>query len=112
MGHYRAAHAATRQAGDRREWTFREILDAIFYVLRGGIPWRMLPPCLPPWQTVYGWFAAWRDDGLFETINHALVMLIACASDGRRARARRSSTASRSRPRRPAARAAMMPARR
>src|SRR6185295_8156758 len=55
-------------------WTFREILDAIFYVLRGGIPWRLMPTDLPPWPTVYGRFAAWRDNGLFETINHALVM--------------------------------------
>src|SRR4051812_42550049 len=55
-------------------WTFREILDAIFYVLRGGIPWRLMPSDLPPWPTVYGRFAARRDSGLFETINHALVM--------------------------------------
>jgi len=32
----------------------RVIIDAIFYVLRGGIPWRMLPACFPPRQTVYG----------------------------------------------------------
>ena len=41
-------------------WPTREIVNAIFYVLRGGIAWRMLPPCFPPRQTVYGWFAAWR----------------------------------------------------
>ena len=28
----------------------------------------------PPWGTIYRWFAAWRDDGCFERINHALVM--------------------------------------
>src|SRR6185312_14830402 len=39
-----------------------------------GIPWRLMPTDLPPWPTVYRWFAAWRDSGLFETINHALVM--------------------------------------
>lgn len=55
-------------------WPLREIVDAIFYVLRGGIPWRMLPPCFPPRQTVYGWFARWRDRGVFEAINHRLVM--------------------------------------
>src|SRR6476646_7567580 len=60
--------------GRRRDWTFREIINGIFYVLRGGIPWRLMPTDLPPWPTVYRWFAAWRDDGLFETINHALVM--------------------------------------
>ena len=56
------------------DWTFREIIDGIFYILRGGIPWRLMPTDLPPWPTVYRWFAAWRDSGLFETINHALVM--------------------------------------
>ena len=60
--------------GRPRDWTWREIVNAIFYVLRGGIAWRLLPNDFPPWQTVYRWFAAWRDGGLFEKINHALVM--------------------------------------
>jgi len=55
-------------------WPRREIVNAIFYVLRGGVPWRMLPDCFPPRQTVYGWFAIWRDRGVFETLNHLLVM--------------------------------------
>jgi transposase len=63
------------RTGRPRERSWREILDAIFYVLRGGTPWRMLPQSFPPRQTVYRWFAAWRDSGLFETINHHLVML-------------------------------------
>ncbi len=60
--------------GRPRDWTLREIVNAIFYVLRGGIAWRLLPRDFPPWQTVYQWFAVWRDNGLFETINHALIM--------------------------------------
>src|SRR5580765_3555849 len=60
--------------GRPRDWTFRELINGVFYVLRGGIPWRLMPSDLPPWPTVYRWFAAWRDNGLFETINHALVM--------------------------------------
>jgi putative transposase len=56
-------------------WPMREILNAIFYVLRGGIGWRMLPTDLPPKSTVYGWFSAFRDAGVFEAINHALVAL-------------------------------------
>lgn len=43
--------------------------------LRGGVPWRMLPPCFPPRQTVYGWFAAFRDAGVWEAVSHHLVML-------------------------------------
>ncbi|MFM9846996.1 MAG: IS5 family transposase [Hyphomicrobiaceae bacterium] len=61
--------------GRLRKWSWREILNAIFYVLRGGIAWRLLPSDFPPWQTVYRWFAAWRDSGVFEKINHALVMI-------------------------------------
>ena len=55
-------------------WPLREIVNAIFYVLRSGCPWRQMPSDLPPWETVYRWFGAWRDDCLFERINHALVM--------------------------------------
>ena len=56
-------------------WPRREVVNAIFYVLRSGVPWRMLPPCFPPRQTVCGWFAAWRDAGTWQQINHHLVML-------------------------------------
>lgn len=55
-------------------WTMREILNAIFYVLRGGIAWRLIPKDLPPCSTTYGYFSRWRDDGLFGRINHHLVM--------------------------------------
>ena len=36
--------------------------------------WRLLTSDFPPWSTVYRRFAAWRDDGVFERINHVLVM--------------------------------------
>lgn len=64
-----------RTTGRRRQWPMREIVNAIFYVLRGGIAWRLLPKDFPPWQTVYRWFARFRDECLFERINHALVAL-------------------------------------
>ena len=60
--------------GRPRAWPMREIINGIFYVMRAGCPWRLLPNDLPPWGTIYRWFAAWRDDGRFERINHALVM--------------------------------------
>ena len=63
-----------RSTGRRRAWPLREIVNAIFYVLRGGIAWRLLPKDLPPWQTVYRWFARLRDEAVFERMNHALVM--------------------------------------
>jgi transposase len=60
--------------GRPREWPMREIVNSIFYVMRAGCPWRLLPNDFPPWGTIYRWFAAWRDDGRFERINHTLVM--------------------------------------
>jgi putative transposase len=50
----------------------REILNAIFYVLKSGCPWRLLPREFPPWRSVYHWFRAWRIDGTFERLNAAL----------------------------------------
>src|SRR3954471_16914374 len=46
--------------GRPREWPLREVMNAIFYVLRGGVAWRLLPTDLPPRTTVYRWFSAWR----------------------------------------------------
>jgi putative transposase len=39
------------------------IADAVFYLLRSGCAWRMLPQEYPPWQTVYYHFRKWRLDG-------------------------------------------------
>jgi transposase len=50
----------------------RVVLDAIFYVLKGGIPWRLLPKNFPPWQTVYDVFRAWSRDGTWAALNDAL----------------------------------------
>jgi putative transposase len=47
----------------------REILNAIFYSLKSGCPWRLLPRDFPPWKTVYHWFRKWRIDGNFERLN-------------------------------------------
>ena len=64
-----------RPTGRPRAWPMREVLNAIFYVLRTGCPWRMLPDNFPPPQTVYGWFARLRDERVFERLNRHLVML-------------------------------------
>ena len=60
--------------GRPRSWPMREIVNGIFYVMRAGCPWCLLPSDLPPWGTIYRWFAKFRDDGLLEKINHSLVM--------------------------------------
>jgi transposase len=50
----------------------RELVNAMLYVLRGGIAWRLLPHEYPPWQTVYHYFRLWRIDGAWDRINAAL----------------------------------------
>jgi putative transposase len=50
----------------------REILDAIFSVVRTGCQWRLLPHEFPPWPTVYHWFRRWRLDGTWERLNREL----------------------------------------
>ncbi len=50
----------------------RGIVDAIFYVLRTGCQWRYLPEGFPHWNTVYGYFAKWRDDGTWTRLNDGL----------------------------------------
>jgi putative transposase len=57
-----------------RPWRrpLREILDAIFYIVRTGAQWRQLPYEYPPWPTVYWWFRRWRLDGTWARLNAAL----------------------------------------
>jgi len=62
----------SKSGGRPREVNIRQVLDAIFYILRAGCAWRMLPHEFPPWQTVYYYFAQWRENGVFEQINDAL----------------------------------------
>ncbi|MGC9496466.1 IS5 family transposase [Streptomyces sp. WG7] len=51
------------------EHDLRRIMDAILYVDRTGIPWRYLPHDFAPWETVYGYFAAWQKEGVFDQLN-------------------------------------------
>jgi putative transposase len=62
--------------GRPRAHPAREILNAIFYVLKSGCPWRLLPRDFPPWESVYWWFRKWRVDGTFERLNAALRELL------------------------------------
>lgn len=62
----------TSRGGRPEKHCRRRILDAVCYLVRGGLPWRALPAEFPPWPTVYGWFARWRDDGTWVRIHDAL----------------------------------------
>lgn len=61
------------KAGGRpREQDMREILNAIFYLLRAGCTWNMLPKDFPPKSTVFYYFNKWRKDATWKKINDAL----------------------------------------
>ena len=54
----------------------RVVLDAIFYLVRGGIAWAALPRDFPPHQTVYGLFGRWARQGMWQQIHDALRDLV------------------------------------
>jgi putative transposase len=55
--------ASPERRGRPLKWPARHIADAVFYLLRSGCAWRMLPREYPPWQTVYYHLRKWRLDG-------------------------------------------------
>jgi len=60
---------AQKALGRKRTIDLREILNAIYYLIRTGCQWRMLPHDFPAWQTVYHYFSCWRKDGLWIKMN-------------------------------------------
>jgi transposase len=61
-----------RRGGAARQYGDRLVLDAIFYVLRSGCQWRMIPRDLLPWDVAYRWYRRWSRDGTFDRIHDAL----------------------------------------
>ena len=55
--------SSSEKHGRPPKWTLRRVVDAVFYLLRSGCSWRMLPREYPPWQAVYYHFRKWRLDG-------------------------------------------------
>src|SRR5688500_7459226 len=55
--------ASPERRGRPPKWPARRVADAVFYLLRSGCAWRMLPREYPPWQTVHYHFRKWRLDG-------------------------------------------------
>ncbi len=58
--------------GRRRTVDMREVLNGIFYVLRTGCSWEMMPHDLPPYSTVYSYFRRWVRKGVWQQLNNAL----------------------------------------
>ena len=105
MGGDRPAHATASVVRPASQDRLRDIVNAIFYIAQTGCQWRMLPKDLPPFTSVQRYFYAWRDDGRWQAINHAMLMDAREAAGREASQPPASSTASRSRPPRRAVRA-------
>ena len=63
---------AAKMGGRPRTTEMREIMDAIVYLTRGGIAWRLLPHDFPAWSTVYHYFRCFKKDGTWQRIHDSL----------------------------------------
>ncbi|MBI2603152.1 MAG: IS5 family transposase, partial [Deltaproteobacteria bacterium] len=61
-----------KSEGRPRQYGWREILNAIFFVARSGCQWRIIPHDLPPWWTAYFYFRVWHLRGIWEKMNGEL----------------------------------------
>jgi putative transposase len=59
---------SAKPGGRPRSVEMRQILNGIFYMLRSGCAWRLLPHDYPAWSTVYDYFRKWRNAGVWEQI--------------------------------------------
>ena len=62
----------SKPGGRHRELDMRAVVNAIFYVVDGGIKWRMLPHEYPKWPSVYWYFSQWRDSGAWQRLHDTL----------------------------------------
>src|SRR5208337_3425192 len=65
-------HLPVYPGGRPRKTDLRDVVDAIFYILRAGCQWRYLPKDFPPKSTVWRYFDQWRHNGTLETIHDLL----------------------------------------
>ena len=65
-------HLPVYPGGRPRKTDLRDVVDAIFYILRTGCQWRYLPKDFPPKSTVWRYFDEWRHDGTLDTIHDLL----------------------------------------
>lgn len=63
---------SAKSGGREREIDIREVINAIFYLLKSGCQWRMIPNDFPKWQTVYDYFSKWKKDGTWKKIHDKL----------------------------------------
>ena len=66
--------------GRHRSVDLREVLNAIFYRLRTGCAWHLLPHDFPPKSTVFEYFAQWRNDGTWLVVHDTLAQAVRVAA--------------------------------
>ncbi|MES2792884.1 MAG: transposase [Planctomycetota bacterium] len=65
-----------REDAPQREYSLRELFNAIRYVVKTGCQWRFLPHDFPPWTAAYQQARRWFHAGVFETIAHDLRIIM------------------------------------
>jgi putative transposase len=63
---------AARRGGRPRTTNIRAVLNAIFYLLRTGCQWRLLPREFPVWSMVYQYFRAWKNGGVWTCVQRSM----------------------------------------
>lgn len=51
----------------------RRFINAVFWILRTGAPWRDLPPDYGDWKNTHRRFCRWRDKGRWEALLESLI---------------------------------------
>ena len=65
-----------KATGRPRKWDLRLVMNALFYLIRSGCPWRMLPREFPPWPTVHDFYRRLRLDGTWEQIHTQIRQMV------------------------------------
>jgi putative transposase len=63
---------AAKAGGRPRTTNMREVLNAIFYILKTGCQWANLPGDFPPYSTVFDYYTQWRRNKVWQRLNDAL----------------------------------------
>jgi putative transposase len=61
-----------KPGGRPRKADLREVVNALFYLVRSGCQWRMIPHEFPPWRTCYNYYRAWIESGTWDEIVYLL----------------------------------------
>ena len=69
-------HPVAHRLGRPRTTDLRAVVNGILSMATTGCQWRLLPKDFPPVSTVQRFFYRWRDEGVWNTVNHLLLMTV------------------------------------